>query len=48
MIEDCCQAVGAAYKGKRLGTIGDIATTPEYFKTITTGDGSFGTGSKFI
>lgn len=22
VIEDCCQAVGASYKGKRLGTIG--------------------------
>lgn len=24
VIEDCCQAVGAAYHGKRVGTIGDM------------------------
>ncbi|HHU53926.1 MAG TPA: DegT/DnrJ/EryC1/StrS family aminotransferase [Clostridiaceae bacterium] len=42
VIEDCCQAVGAAYKGKRLGTIGDIAAySLNTFKTITTGDGGF-------
>lgn len=40
IIEDCCQAVGASYKGKRLGTIGDIgAFSLNIFKTISSGDG---------
>lgn len=38
VIEDCCQAVGAAYHGKRVGTIGDMgAYSLNVFKTITTG-----------
>lgn len=42
VIEDCCQAVGAAYKGKRCGTMGDMgAYSLNVFKTITTGDGGF-------
>ena len=42
VIEDCCQAVGASYKGRRLGTIGDMgAYSLNVFKTITTGDGGF-------
>lgn len=42
VIEDCCQAVGALYKGKRVGTIGDMgAYSLNVFKTITTGDGGF-------
>ena len=42
VIEDCYQAVGASYKGKRLGTIGDMgAYSLNVFKTITTGDGGF-------
>ncbi|MEA4965164.1 MAG: DegT/DnrJ/EryC1/StrS family aminotransferase [Oscillospiraceae bacterium] len=42
VIEDCCQAVGAAYQGKRVGTIGDMgAYSLNVFKTITTGDGGF-------
>lgn len=42
VIEDCCQAVGAKYKGKRVGTYGDIgAFSLNVFKTITTGDGGF-------
>ena len=42
VIEDCCQAVGAQYKGKRLGTIGNMgAYSLNVFKTITTGDGGF-------
>ena len=42
VIEDCCQAVGASYKGKRVGTIGDMgAYSLNVFKTITTGDGGF-------
>lgn len=42
VIEDCCQAVGASYKGKRCGTMGDMgAYSLNVFKTITTGDGGF-------
>ena len=42
VIEDCCQAVGASYKGKRVGTIGHMgAYSLNVFKTITTGDGGF-------
>lgn len=40
VIEDCCQAAGAVYKGKKVGTIGDIgAFSLNVFKTITAGDG---------
>jgi 8-amino-3,8-dideoxy-alpha-D-manno-octulosonate transaminase len=40
VIEDCCQAFGASYKGKRTGTYGDIAAfSLNVFKTITAGDG---------
>lgn len=40
IIEDCCQAVGASYKGQRCGTHGDIgAFSLNVFKTISTGDG---------
>jgi len=40
VIEDSCQALGATYKGKKLGTIGDIgAFSLNVNKTITTGDG---------
>ncbi len=40
VIEDCCQAVGASYKGKKVGTIGDIgAFSLNIFKTINSGDG---------
>ena len=42
VIEDCCQAVGASYKGKRVGTIGTMgAYSLNVFKTITAGDGGF-------
>lgn len=42
VIEDCCQAVGARYKGRCVGTIGDMgAYSLNVFKTITTGDGGF-------
>ena len=42
VIEDCCQAVGASYKGKAVGTIGNMgAYSLNVFKTITTGDGGF-------
>ena len=40
VIEDCAQAVGAKYKGKRIGAIGDIGTySHQLTKTITAGEG---------
>jgi dTDP-4-amino-4,6-dideoxygalactose transaminase len=40
VIEDSCQAAGASYKGKKVGTIGHIgAFSLNIFKTITAGDG---------
>ncbi|OFX43266.1 MAG: hypothetical protein A2X03_09155 [Bacteroidetes bacterium GWA2_40_15] len=42
VLEDCCQAAGASYKGKKIGTIGNIgAFSLNFFKTINTGDGGF-------
>ena len=40
VLEDCCQAAGASYKGKKVGTIGDMgAFSLNLFKTINSGDG---------
>jgi dTDP-4-amino-4,6-dideoxygalactose transaminase len=40
VIEDCCQAAGASYQGKKLGTMGLTgAFSLNVFKTITAGDG---------
>ena len=40
VVEDCCQAVGASYHGKKLGSIGDMgAYSLNVFKVITAGDG---------
>jgi len=40
MIEDCCDAVGAVYKGRKTGTFGDLATTSFYpAHHITMGEG---------
>ncbi len=40
VIEDSAEALGAAYKGSRCGTLGDIGTFSLYGnKTITTGEG---------
>jgi 8-amino-3,8-dideoxy-alpha-D-manno-octulosonate transaminase len=40
VLEDCAQSLGASYKGKPLGTIGDIAIYSfQYCKTITSGEG---------
>lgn len=40
LIEDCCQAVGGDYKGKKLGTFGEFgAFSLNVYKTITSGDG---------
>jgi dTDP-4-amino-4,6-dideoxygalactose transaminase len=40
VLEDACQAMGASYKGKAIGSIGDIgAFSLNFMKTITSGDG---------
>jgi CDP-6-deoxy-D-xylo-4-hexulose-3-dehydrase len=40
LIEDCCDAVGATYKGRRVGTFGALATTSFYpAHHITMGEG---------
>jgi 8-amino-3,8-dideoxy-alpha-D-manno-octulosonate transaminase len=40
VLEDSCQAAGASYKGKKVGSIGNIgAFSLNIFKTINTGDG---------
>ncbi len=40
LVEDCCDAVGALYKGKKVGTFGDIATVSFYpAHHITMGEG---------
>jgi len=40
VLEDCCQAAGASYKMKKVGTIGDMgAFSLNVFKTINSGDG---------
>lgn len=40
LVEDCAEALGTLYKGKHVGTFGDIATFSFFGnKTITTGEG---------
>ena len=40
LIEDCCDALGSKYKGRNVGTYGDIATISFYpAHHITTGEG---------
>ena len=40
LIEDACQATGATYKGKHLGTLGDIGCLSfDFVKTVTCGEG---------
>ncbi len=40
LIEDCAQAFGARYKGRAVGSIGDVGTYSfNIYKTITAGDG---------
>jgi len=40
VLEDCCQAAGASYKGEKVGTIGNMgAFSLNMFKTINSGDG---------
>ena len=40
VVEDACQSVGGAYKGRMLGSIGDIgAFSFNYYKNMTCGEG---------
>ncbi len=40
LLEDACQSTGATYKGKYLGTIGDVGTFSfDFVKTVTCGEG---------
>lgn len=40
VVEDCAQATGALYRGRRIGTLGDIgAFSLQYHKIITSGEG---------
>jgi len=40
LLEDACQSIGASYKGKQLGTIGDAGTYSfDFVKTMTCGEG---------
>lgn len=40
VVEDACQAVGGGYRGRMLGSIGDIgAFSFNYFKNMTAGEG---------
>jgi len=40
LVEDCCDAIGATYQGKKAGTFGDLATASFYpAHHITTGEG---------
>lgn len=40
LLEDACQSIGASFRGKRLGTIGDAGTFSfDFVKTITCGEG---------
>src|SRR5439155_8151249 len=40
VLEDCAEAVGASYKGKSVGTLGDIGTFSfQYHKFMTSGEG---------
>lgn len=40
LLEDACQAIGGSYKGKPLGSVGDIGCFSfDYVKTVTCGEG---------
>lgn len=40
LLEDACQSIGATYKGRALGTIGDAGTFSfDFVKTMTCGEG---------
>ena len=47
VLEDSCQALGASYKGEKLGSIGDMGTfSLNVNKTISSGDGGLITTNK--
>jgi dTDP-4-amino-4,6-dideoxygalactose transaminase len=40
VIEDCCQAVGGSYKGRKVGSIGDVGCYSfNFYKNMTAGEG---------
>lgn len=40
VVEDCCQCVGGAYKGRGIGSIGDVgAYSFNFYKNMTAGEG---------
>ncbi len=40
LIEDCCQAIGGAYRGRPIGSVSDAsAFSFNFFKTISSGEG---------
>jgi 8-amino-3,8-dideoxy-alpha-D-manno-octulosonate transaminase len=40
LLEDACQAIGGSYKGKPLGSVGDLGCFSfDYVKTVTCGEG---------
>ena len=40
LVEDCCDALGATYQGRQVGTFGDLATCSFYpAHHITMGEG---------
>ena len=40
LLEDACQSIGGSYKGKQLGSIGDMGTFSfDFVKTMTCGEG---------
>jgi dTDP-4-amino-4,6-dideoxygalactose transaminase len=40
VIEDCCQAVGGSYKGRKAGSIGDVGCYSfNFYKNMTAGEG---------
>ena len=46
VVEDACQAAGASYKGRKVGSLGQMgAFSFNVFKTITAGDGGMVTAS---
>jgi CDP-4-dehydro-6-deoxyglucose reductase, E1 len=48
VIEDCCEAMGSEYKGKKVGTLSHLSSFSTYFSHhITTGEGGFLCTSNF-
>jgi dTDP-4-amino-4,6-dideoxygalactose transaminase len=49
VLEDACQAAGASYKGKKVGSIGHMgAFSLNIFKTINSGDGGLVVTNDFM